>query len=153
MAVEIDSLEQLRRLVGTEVAVGEWFTVTAERIDAFATATEDRQWIHVDQERARIESPFGTTIAHGFLTLSLLSHFMAETVGLVGPAKMVVNYGLDRVRFISPVRAGTRIRPRFRLEGFEEVPGGCQATWKVTIEPAEGTRPVAVAEWLVRYYV
>jgi acyl dehydratase len=153
MSVEIGSFDQLGRLVGTEVAVGEWFTVTPERIDAFATVTEDRQWIHVDQERAGLESPYGTTIAHGFLTLSLLTHFLAGAVRLTVPLRMVINYGLDRVRFISPVRAGTRLRPRIRLERLEVVAGGHQATWGMTIEPEEGTRPVAVAEWLVRYYV
>lgn len=153
VGVEIADFDQFQALCGREVAVGEWFTVTQERIDDFAEATEDRQWIHLDPARARAESPFGGTIAHGFLTLSLVSSFLDAAVRVAIPLRMVVNYGLDRVRFISPVRAGARIRARIRLARLEPVEGGYQAAWTITIELEDGARPAAIIEWLVRYYV
>src|SRR5438132_10785769 len=106
----IEGIVELKSLVGQQVGASDWFTVTQEQIDAFAQVTGDRQWIHVDAERARTESPFGTTIAHGFLTLSLLSHLHAQAVQLNGDFKMAINYGLNRVRYPSPVPAGSRIR-------------------------------------------
>ena len=150
-ATQIESLTELKTKVGQEVAAGDWFEVTQERINLFAEATEDRQWIHTDPERAARESPFGGTIAHGFLTLSLLSELMKRAVS-VGGVRMGVNYGLNRVRFVRPVPAGALIRGRFRLDAVEEISGGAQATWGVTVEREGGDRPCCVAEWLVRYY-
>lgn len=149
---EIESLARLGEYVGQEVAVSPWLDVTQERINQFAEATEDRQWIHTDPERAARESRFKQTIAHGFLTLSLLSE-LARLAMSVGGLRMGINYGLNRVRFISPVPAGARIRGRFKLALMEEIKGGAQATWEVTVEREGGDKPCCVAEWLVRYYV
>lgn len=149
---EVESVEKLGELVGQEVALSEWLEVSQERINQFAEATEDRQWIHIDPERAARESPFRGTIAHGFLTLSLLSELMRLAVS-VGDMRMGLNYGLNRVRFVSPVPAGSRIRGRFTLSALEEIKGGAQATWEVTVEREGGTKLCCVAEWLVRYYV
>lgn len=150
--VRIESVAKLGQYVGQEVAVSDWFEVTQERIDGFAEATEDRQWIHTDPERAARESPFRGTIAHGFLTLSLLSELARQAMSVDG-VRMGINYGLNRVRFIAPVPAGARIRGRFRLAALEEIKGGAQATWNVTIERDGSDKPCCAAEWLVRYYV
>jgi acyl dehydratase len=150
-ATRIESLNELKTRVGQEVAASDWFEVTQGRINQFAEATEDRQWIHTDPGRAARESPFRGTIAHGFLTLSLLSELLKRAVS-VGGVRMGVNYGLNRVRFVRPVPAGARIRGRFTLAALEEVKGGVQATWSVTVELEGGDRPCCVAEWLVRYY-
>ena len=144
-------LSDLAALVGQEVGVSGWLDITQARIDAFADATGDRQWIHVDVERARAETPFGTTIAHGFLTLSLVSALMRDAVTLDGP-RMTLNYGLNRVRFVSPVPAGSRIRARVVLGRCDDVGDSVQATWNVTIEREGGEKPCVVAEWIVRYY-
>ena len=149
---EIESVKRLGELVGRDVAVSEWIEVSQERIDRFAEATEDRQWIHTEPERAARESPFKQTVAHGFLTLSLLSELMRLAVS-VGGVRMGINYGLNRVRFVAPVPAGSRVRGRFRLAALEEFGGGAQATWEVSVEREGGDRPCCVAEWLVRYYV
>ena len=149
---EVESVERLGEFVGREVALSEWVEVSQERIDAFAEATEDRQWIHTEPERAARESPFRGTIAHGFLTLSLLSE-MGRTALKVGGVRMGINYGLNRVRFVAPVPAGSRIRGRFTLAALEEMRGGAQATWEVSVEREGGDKPCCVAEWLVRYYV
>lgn len=150
---EIESVARLGELVGQEVAVSEWLEVTQERIDQFAEATEDRQWIHTDPERAARESPFRQTIAHGFLTLSLLTELGRLAMSVKG-LRMGLNYGLNRVRFVSPVPAGVRIRGRFRLASFEEKRGGAQVVWEVTVEREGGSeKPCCTAEWLVRYYV
>jgi acyl dehydratase len=149
---EVEGVGGLGEFVGREVAVSEWVEVSQERIDRFAEATEDRQWIHTDPERAARESPFRQAIAHGFLTLSLLSELMRLAVS-VGGVRMAVNYGLDRVRFVSPVPAGSRVRGRFRLAALEETRGGAQATWDVSVEREGVEKPCCVAEWLVRYYV
>jgi acyl dehydratase len=151
MPTTIDSIAALRERVGQTVGVSDWFKVEQERIDAFAEATEDRQWIHTDPERAARESPFGSTIAHGFLTLSLLSALMRDALS-VGGVHMGVNYGLNRVRFVSPVPAGARIRGRFALMTVDAVHGGTQAIWGVTVEVEGAEKPCCVAEWLVRYY-
>ena len=150
--IEIENVAKLGELVGREVAVSEWVEVSQGRIDAFAEATEDRQWIHTEPERAARESPFKGTIAHGFLTLSLLSE-MGRTAMTVGGMRMGLNYGLNRVRFVSPVPAGSRIRGRFTLAAVKGIEGGAEATWKVTVEREGGDKPCCVAEWLVRYYV
>src|SRR5256714_8216258 len=129
---EIESLAELGEYVGREVAVSSWLEVSQERINQFAEATEDRQWIHTDPERAARESPFKETIAHGFLTLSLLSELLKLAMS-VGGVRMGINYGLNRVRFVRPMPAGSRIRGRFRLVTLEEIKSGVQATWSVTV--------------------
>jgi len=149
---EITSLEELRSLVGQEVNVGDWFEVTQERIDLFAEATGDHQWIHIDRDRAKAESPYGTTIAHGFLTLSLLSHLMSRTVRVKVPTRMGINYGLNKVRFPSAVPSGAKVRARAALQSVEDIQGGIQLTWQVTVEREGGDKPCCVAEWLVRQY-
>ena len=147
--MDID-VRTLRDRVGQEVAVSDWTAVTQERIDQFADATGDHQWIHVDQARAK-QSPFQTTIAHGFLTLSLISMMLRNAVNPTG-LRMAINYGLNRVRFVAPVPSGARIRGRFTLAAIEEAGGAIQATWSATIERDGADKPVCVAEWLVRYY-
>jgi len=142
-------IEELGQLVGKEVAVTDWFTVTQERIDVFADATEDYQWIHVDRERAVKESPYGTTVAHGFLTLSLLPYLMGQAVEIQG-MPLGINYGLNRVRFSGPVPVGSRVRARFRLAAVENIAKGVQTTWNVTVEREGESKPVLVAEWLTR---
>jgi acyl dehydratase len=151
-ATRIENIDELRGRVGQEVAASDWFEVTQERINLFAEATEDRQWIHTEPERARRESPFKTTIAHGFLTLSLLSELMNRAIE-VGGLRMGINYGLSRVRFVRPVPSGSRIRARFALSEVEEISGGLQAAWSVTVEREGSDKPCCMAEWLVRYYV
>lgn len=148
---QIENVAALANYAGKEVAVSDWLEVTQERIDRFAEASEDRQWIHIDRERAARESPYETTIAHGFLTLSLLSA-LAKLAISVGGVRMGINYGLNRVRFISPVPSGARIRGRFTLATVEEVKDGVQAKWNVTVEREGSDKPCCVAEWLVRYY-
>ena len=148
---QMESIAALRDHVGREVAISDWLAVSQDRIDQFAEATEDRQWIHVDPERAARESPFKETIAHGFLTLSLLSELGKRAMS-VGGVRMGLNYGLNRVRFVSPVPAGSRIRGRFTLATVKEIDGGVEATWNVTVERDGGEKPCCVAEWLVRYY-
>jgi acyl dehydratase len=148
----IETLEELGSLVGQEVAVGDWFTLEQSRIDAFAEATGDHQWIHRDVERAKTESPFGTTIAHGFLTLSLLSSLSHDCFDIRGDFKMRINYGLNRVRFPSPVLAGARIRARFTLQSLEVVDGGYQVVWLATVDIEGGRKPALYAEWVVRLY-
>ncbi len=148
----IETVEEIRSLIGQEVAVGDWFTVDQTRIDAFADATGDHQWIHQDVERAKTESPFGCTIAHGFLTLSLLSTLSHDCFEIRGDFKMRINYGLNRVRFPAPVLAGARIRPRFTLQSLEEFEEGYQVVWVVNVEVEGGRKPVLYAEWVVRLY-
>jgi len=150
--VEIESVRRLGELSGRDVAVSEWIEVSQERIDQFAEATEDRQWIHTDPERAARESPFKQTIAHGFLTLSLLSEMM-RTAMTVGGVRMGINYGLDRVRFIAPIPAGSRVRGKFYLAKFVEGEGWSLATWSVSVECEGGSDMCCVVNWLVRYYV
>ncbi len=152
-AREITSLEELRSLTGQEVAVGDWFEVTQDRINLFAEATGDHQWIHIDVERSKKESPYGTTIAHGFLTMSLLSYMMSQAVQIKMPVKMGINYGLNKVRFPSAVTAGSKVRARAALQSVEEIPGGRQLVWNITVEREGSDKPCCVAEWLVRYYL
>jgi acyl dehydratase len=150
--VVITDLNELKNFVGREIGVTDWLLVTQERIQQFAEATEDRQWIHLDPERAKRESPYGTTIAHGFLTLSLVSYLMKQAVQIQGGLRMAVNYGLNRVRFPAPVPAGTRIRGRFTLASLQELPKGVEAIFAVTVESERKEKPCCVAEWIVRYY-
>jgi acyl dehydratase len=149
--VAFGNLEELAAKVGQEVVVSDWLEVTQERINQFADATGDHQWIHVDVERARRESPFGTTIAHGFLTLSLLSHFLNNSLEF-GSSKMGVNYGCNRLRFTAPVKAGSRLRARFKLKEFQRIEGGVQMIWDVAMECEGQQKPVLVAEWVGRRY-
>jgi acyl dehydratase len=142
----------LRDRVGQEIAVGEWTTVSQAQIDRFAEATGDRQWIHIDRERAARDSPFKTTIAHGFLTLSLLSAFLRDAIEFDG-VRIAINYGLNKVRFVSPVPSGSRVRARIVAAAVEEAGGGAtQVTWSITVERESADKPACVAEWIVRYY-
>ena len=149
------TLEELRGLVGREIAVTQWLEITQERINKFADATEDHQWIHIDRERAQRESPYGATIAHGFLTLSLLPKFLHNAIDL-SDLRMAINYGLNRVRFPSAVRAGSNIRARIILQSIRDVPGpieaAIEATYSITIEIQGTEKPCCVAELLARYY-
>lgn len=147
----VESIRNLRELVGQEVGVSDWLAITQERIQQFAEATEDRQWIHVDCDRAERESPYRTTIAHGFLTLSLLSRFMKDVLDLRG-IRMGVNYGLNRVRFPAPVRSGSRIRARVTLLSLKDLPGASEAIFSFTVECEGSDKPCCVAEWIVRFY-
>lgn len=131
--------------------MSDWFTVFQERIQHFAEATGDYQWIHVDRERAAKESPYKTTVAHGFLTLSLLPHLLQEAIEMQG-VRMGINYGLNRVRFTGPVPAGARVRAHFRLAAVEDIERGVQMTWDVSVEREGEAKPVLVAEWLTRRY-
>lgn len=146
-----DIVARLQALVGTEIGVSDWLAVDQDRIDAFADATGDHQWIHVDPERAA-RGPFGTTIAHGFLTLSLTVHLLSGLRLDVGDPKMSINYGLDRVRFTGPVPSGSRIRARAQLTSIEEAGGGLHVKRTVTVEREGEDRPAMVAETLSRYY-
>lgn len=149
----IASVQALKDFTGREIAVSDWLTVTQERINLFAEATDDRQWIHLDRERAERESPFKTTIAHGFLTLSLIAHFMQQAIKIQAPLRMAVNYGLNRVRFTSPVRSGARIRARIVLLSLKDIaPDAVEAVYTVTIECEGSEKPCCVAESIVRYH-
>jgi acyl dehydratase len=149
--VEFKTLIDLRQRIGQEVAISDWVAVTQQRIDLFAEATDDHQWIHVDPTRAAAESPFHTTVAHGFFTLSLLPHLMSEALTLP-PSKLTINYGLNRVRFPAPVRAGQQIRARIILLTMEDISGGVQITWKVTVELEGSDKPACIAETISRRY-
>ncbi|HWQ52926.1 MAG TPA: MaoC family dehydratase [Bryobacteraceae bacterium] len=146
------TIDELRALTGQEVGASGWVEVTQERIDRFAEASGDRQWIHVDPERASRESQHGKTIAHGFLTLSLLSELSREAVEVKGDFRMRINYGLNRVRFPAPVPAGARVRAHFTLLSVEDFQGGAQLTWSAVVESEGGGKPAVAAEWIVRYY-
>lgn len=147
----IASVEELRSLAGQEIAVTDWFTVNQERVNQFAEATGDHQWIHLDVERSKKESPYGTTIAHGFLTLSLLPMIMQSAVSMP-EAKLSVNYGLNKVRFPAPVPVGSKLRGRMALKEVEDIAGGVQVTWSVTIEREGSDKPVCIAESIARRY-
>jgi len=149
--LEIASLRELDERVGQEVAVSDWLEMTQERVNLFAQATGDHQWIHVDPERAQRESPFGAAVAHGFLTLSLLSKFLGESIAFTS-ARVGVNYGLNRVRFTAPVPVGARIRAHLRLREVQALEGGVQLTWEVSLEREGSDKPCLVAEWLTRRY-
>jgi len=144
-------IRELEARVGEEVAVSPWLEIAQERIDTFARAIEDFQWIHVDRERAK-SSPYGGTIAHGFLTLSLLSH-LSEMTFSFDDRRMGVNYGLNRVRFTAPVPSGSRVRARFTLAKYEKIDGGgVQVTWNAMVEIEGKDKPALVAEWIGRHY-
>jgi acyl dehydratase len=145
-----EKLADLQALVGQELAVSEWVAIEQSRIDAFAEATGDHQWIHIDPDRAAA-GPFGATVAHGFLTLSLIP-MLSETAWAIDDVRMGVNYGLNRVRFTAPVRVGSRLRGRFKLLNYEALDGGAQLTVEVLIEIEGGSKPACVAESLSRRY-
>ena len=145
------SVDELTAATGETIGPSEWVTIAQKQIDLFAEATGDHQWIHVDAERA-VEGPFGTTIAHGFLTLSLLPE-MGSSALTIRDTRMGVNYGLDKVRFPAPVPSGSRLRGRFQLIAYEPIEGGAQLAMRVTMEREGGDKPVCVAESLSRRYL
>jgi acyl dehydratase len=146
-----NGLDELRAASGTHVGESDWMTVDQSRVDTFADATEDHQWIHVDPERAK-DGPFGGPIAHGFLTLSLLSHLLAQVYRIDG-VKMGVNYGLNKVRFTAPVPVGSKIRGVVDIADVEDAKGGAvQVTTRITVEIEGSERPALVAEWITRQY-
>jgi acyl dehydratase len=149
--IRIANLASLQQHVGEELAVGEWLTVDQAMIDKFADATGDHQWIHVDAARAA-KGPFGSTVAHGYLTLSLLPR-LAESALKVDDVRMGVNYGLNRVRFPAPVPSGSRIRARLKLLSYEPIDGGAQLVMQVTMEREGSDKPVCVAETVSRRYL
>ena len=145
------TIAELPSLKGQELGTSDWYEVTQEAVNLFADATGDHQWIHVDVERAKKESPFGGPIAHGYLTLSLLVPLVAQTYTITD-VKMGVNYGLNKVRFPAPVPVGSKVRARVTLKDVEEVTGGLQSTVAVTVEREGGDKPVCIAEWVTRAY-
>jgi acyl dehydratase len=147
----IQNVRSLRDRIGEEIAASDWLEISQARIDQFAEATGDTQWIHVDAARAAAESPFKTTIAHGFLTLSLMSALIREAMQF-HHLRLAINYGMNRMRFVAPVPAGSRIRARFMPVSVEDVSGSVQVTWQVTIDREHSDKPCCVAEWIVRYY-
>jgi acyl dehydratase len=149
---EIENLNFLKQCEGREFPATDWFVVTQDRIQKFSEATEDRQWIHLDPERAQRESPFGGSIAHGFLTLSLLSYFLRQAIQIRSGVAMSINYGLNKVRFASVVHAGSQIRARVTLLSVKESPKFVDAAFLIYLESPSSSKPCCVAEWLVRYY-
>ncbi|WP_020122277.1 MaoC family dehydratase [Streptomyces canus] len=150
MSVTVNGIDELKKLAGSDLGTSEWIEVTQERIDTFADATGDHQWIHVDPERAK-DGPFGAPIAHGYLTLSLFIPLFTELLDVQGVTTKV-NYGLNKVRFPSPVKVGSRIRLVAKLTDVEEVPGGVQITVDGAIEIEGGAKPAAVLQSLSRFY-
>ncbi len=149
-AILLDGVDELRKAVGTELGPTEWHEITQRQIDLFAEATGDHQWIHVDPARAAA-GPFGTTIAHGFLTLSLVSVLLSQMLHVTG-VSMGINYGANRVRFPSPVPVGSRLRARGRIESVEDAAGGVQVVTLVTIEVEGAAKPGCVVEFVTRFY-
>jgi acyl dehydratase len=146
------SLAELKDLVGREIAISDWVAIDQERVNLFADATGDHQWIHVDIERSRAESPYGSTVAHGFLTLSLLPMLMEQSIA-ISDVSMGVNYGLNKVRFPAAVTVGSRVRGRITLLSIEDIDGGVQTTWQANLERESGGKPVCVAEFISRHYL
>ena len=144
----MNGIEELKTLAGQEIGISDWINVTQDMIDRFADVTGDHQWIHVDPERAKRETPFGSTIAHGFLTVSLLPQLSQQTLVVQGDFKMRINYGFNRLRFVSPVRSGSRIRARFTAQKVTDN----EVTWLVTVDVEGQDKPAVVAEWLSRFY-
>ncbi len=155
--VTLRNLDAFNDFVGREIATTSWFEITQDRIREFAEVTEDRQWIHLDPDRAQRESPYAATIAHGFLTLSLLSHLSRQAFEIQDGVRMIVNYGVNRVRFPGPVHAGAKIRARFTLQSLNIVGHAREAVFSVVVE-SQGKdgqaqeKPCCVAEWVIRYY-
>jgi acyl dehydratase len=148
----VETPRALKDFVGREIAVTDWFTVSQDRIRQFAEATGDFQWIHLDRERAKRESPYGTTIAHGFLTLSLISQFMKQAVEIRHGVRMSINYGVNKVRFPAAVPADSQIRARVSLQSLKELPDSIEAIFSVSIEGQGNNKPCCVAETIARYY-
>lgn len=151
MATQISGIAGLKDLVGTHLGFSDWMEITQERVDQFADATGDHQWIHVDPERAAAESPFGGPIAHGYLTLSLVNLFLPQLLEVQG-ASMGVNVGLDKVRFPSPVPVGSRLRGRGHVVSVEEAKGGIQIVVRVTVEAEGADKPACVADTISRFF-
>lgn len=145
-------IEEIGQSIGKEAGVSEWRTVSQSMIDEFAELTGDRQWIHIDVERARRESPFGATVAHGFLTVALLSRMVSEAVDLQANSKLRVNYGFNKLRFPAPVVAGSRIRAHVTPNSIRDVENGIEIAWGVVVEIENQAKPALAAEWLVRMY-
>ena len=152
MATIIDGLEGLRAAVGQDLGTSEWITITQDRIDTFAEATGDQQWIHVDVERAERESPFGGPIAHGYLTLALTNQMLPEVVEVRGFSSGV-NYGVNKVRFPTPVPVGGRVRGHVHLAAAEDVPGGVQTTMVITVELEGTAKPACIVEAVSRWLI
>lgn len=148
----LDDPRKLAEFIGKELGVSQWHLVTQQQIQQFADATGDHQWIHLDAARVKRDSPFGTTIAHGFLTLSLISAMMWEAAEIRG-ARMIVNYGLNRVRFPAPVRVNSKVRARFSLLNLTPVSDGLEAVFTVSVECEDAAKPCCVAEWVLRFYL
>jgi acyl dehydratase len=148
----VETFDALKAYVGKEIGASDWLTVSQERIKQFAEATGDKQWIHVEPQRAKKESPYGTTVAHGFLTLSLISYFLRDVIRIGSGARLTVNYGLNRVRFPSPVREGSRIRGHFTLVSLHDRSDSQEAVFSCSVECEGNSKPCCVAEWIVRYY-
>ena len=148
----IDTLDSLSKYVGQEIATTEWIQVSQSQIQRFADATGDHNWIHIDAERARRESPYGTTIAHGFLTMSVLSQFMSQSLCIQCGVPRTINYGLNRVRFPSPVRVDSRIRARITLMAVKNRDDCTEAVYSIVVEDGIAEKPCCVAEWILRYY-
>jgi acyl dehydratase len=146
------TVDRLTDIIGQEM-VSPWRDVTQDQVTAFADISGDRQWIHVDADRAGRESPYGGTIAHGFFTLALASRLLRDAVGSIDGARMGINYGLNKVRFPAPLPTGSRVRGRCTLQRVDAVEGGVQATWSVLVERDGSVKPCCAAEWLVRYYL
>jgi len=151
MARLVRNVAELESLVGQEVGVSDWVDITQERVNAFGASTNDEQWIHTDPQRAAQESPYGGTVAHGFLTLSLLPGLLQDAV-FMEDMRMGLNYGLDKVRFPAPVPVGSRVRGRVSLRSVTPVAGGHQLAWDITVECEGGGKPACVAEFLMRRY-
>ena len=149
--IKLSSLNELKNWVGKQLPPSDWQTITQERIDLFAEAGGDDQWIHVDPARAAKESPFGVTIAHGFLTLSLLSRFFTDTI-LIDGVTLSINYGVNKVRFTDPVLVNAKVRAHFTLASLEAFKGGVQIIWNVSMEQEGKERPCLIAEWVSRRY-
>jgi acyl dehydratase len=148
----VNGIDELKALAGQEVGCSDWQTVSQDRINRFADVSGDHQWIHVDVDRARTDSPYHTTIAHGFLTVALLSKMVEEAVDVQGSYKMRINYGFNRLRFTGAVLAGSRIRGRCVLNSVKDFDGGAEVAWGVTVEVEGQAKPALFAEWLVRTY-
>ncbi|HEY2015586.1 MAG TPA: MaoC family dehydratase [Bryobacteraceae bacterium] len=152
MARAIDTIDELRTWMGREAGVSDWLTVTQERINQFAALSEDLQWIHIDVDRAQRESPFGSTIAHGFLTVALLTRMVRDAVEIRVPSKLTVNYGFNRLRFPAPVPAGSRIRAHLTPNSVKEIDGAVEIAWGIVVEIENQSKPALAAEWLLRMY-
>lgn len=150
-ATRFSGIDDAKSRIGQEIGISDWLLIDQARVNGFADVTGDQQWIHVDVERAGRESPFGGPIAHGYLTLSLLAKFAGECIAVDG-IKLAVNYGLNRVRFASPVKVGSRVRARFTLGAVDDIAGGAQMLWQATIDIEGNDKPACIAEMLTRWY-